>query len=632
MKLPRASRESRKMRSGQLITTYAPGSIITTLSGESFVVTTIDEWRDSVHDSGKLIELKRLAESASEFLNRPIEYFVSPMADDSFGNENRNTHAVSVPALRFPRWLRCKRCLFMKHWQYAQEQSLENLQLPQCDRVEDGIPCKGILAPVSYVIACKGGHMQDLDWQGLIHKGKRTCTRKDGFKWLKKEKGGSVGLKSEIVSCVHCEESLVMDDIYRGKRKFSCHVKQPWESDTKREPSGYCDEPTVIQRAAMNLHSPLVIRALDIPPEAFQESRAETKQPAFKELLELVKNAGCSPTDLMESDDDFEDDVSRFARNCRVSSEFILELISHEIAPKGPRKSLILGEYDAFLEARQPGNSCKTPNFVVRKGQLDRGRSAFANLDQLRVVDRLRQVSVVTHFTRIGGQIIFESDEEESNAVPVDLGVSKKNWLPGVEAFGEGIFLTLSAEKLESWWARSGQAVTERLENYPPKSFEDINVFEEAKFRIIHTLSHLMIRELSHRCGYAATSLSERLYCEGSSLNQAPAEFDKEESIQHLAGLLIYTTSGDLDGSMGGLVREAQPDRLEEVINQAVKAARWCSSDPICADKQQGVDGSNVSACHSCLLLPENSCQNLNGQLDRQLLIHEEYGFFNGEN
>jgi hypothetical protein len=99
-----------------------------------------------------------------------------------------------------------------------------------------------------------------------------------------------------------------------------------------------------------------------------------------------------------------------------------------------------------------------------------------------------------------------------------------------------------------------------------------------------------------------------------------------------MAAFLIYTASGDLDGSMGGLAREGHPDRLRSSLEMALDTARWCSTDPICSSTAQGRGGENLAACRSCSLLPETSCSNFNVQLDRQLLIDEEFGFFRGLN
>ena len=104
-----------------------------------------------------------------------------------------------------------------------------------------------------------------------------------------------------------------------------------------------------------------------------------------------------------------------------------------------------------------------------------------------------------------------------------------------------------------------------------------------------------------------------------------------------MAGILIYTASGDSDGTMGGLVRMGEPGSLEPVISSAIRNATWCSSDPVCmelGESGQGPDSCNLSACHSCSLLPETSCERFNRFLDRWTVVgsHDDpsSGFFHG--
>lgn len=90
-----------------------------------------------------------------------------------------------------------------------------------------------------------------------------------------------------------------------------------------------------------------------------------------------------------------------------------------------------------------------------------------------------------------------------------------------------------------------------------------------------------------------------------------------------MAGFLIYTASGDSEGTLGGLVRLGRPDRLEPVFQRALSRALWCSADPICSENLggQGSYLANLAACHSCVLLPETSCETFNHGLDRAMAV-----------
>ena len=66
-----------------------------------------------------------------------------------------------------------------------------------------------------------------------------------------------------------------------------------------------------------------------------------------------------------------------------------------------------------------------------------------------------------------------------------------------------------------------------------------------AKFILVHTFSHILIKELEFLCGYAATSINERLFID-------------DENMQ---GVLIYTVAGS-EGSYGGLTSQANPEDI----------------------------------------------------------------------
>ena len=137
---------------------------------------------------------------------------------------------------------------------------------------------------------------------------------------------------------------------------------------------------------------------------------------------------------------------------------------------------------------------------------------------------------------------------------------------------------------------------------------------------MIHTLSHLVIRQLAFECGYDSSSIRERIY--SSNHPETP-----------MSGLLLYTASGDSEGTLGGLVRQGEPRNLDDTVKEALANASICSSDPLCIESQgQGTFSLNLAACHTCGLLPETSCEEGNLLLDRVLAIgtpsNADIGYF----
>jgi len=183
-------------------------------------------------------------------------------------------------------------------------------------------------------------------------------------------------------------------------------------------------------------------------------------------------------------------------------------------------------------------------------------------------------------------------------------------WLPALIVRGEGVFIEFRERAITKWLddtaIRARICELETLFNQARLQRGLPHSHVSAKFVLIHTFAHLLIRQLSFDCGYGSASLRERIYC------------DHEEHAESMQGVLIYTSAGDSEGTLGGLVRAGEPGNLEPSIRQAIRGAGWCSSDPVCIESVgQGSDNANRAACHGCALLPETSCEQGNRLLDR---------------
>ena len=189
------------------------------------------------------------------------------------------------------------------------------------------------------------------------------------------------------------------------------------------------------------------------------------------------------------------------------------------------------------------------------------------------------------------------------------------------QSFGptrEGIFFTLDEDKLQEW---------EELEITNSRcitlldSFEDYNSSRgwegnlSPRYILLHTLAHILIRELSATSGYGESAIRERIYCTKST-----------------NGILLYTATNSSEGSLGGVVRNAEPDDFYRLLKGAIKKSTACSRDPLCieskADEGPAHTKTNGSACYACSLLPETSCENFNQLLDRKIISDKSIGFF----
>jgi hypothetical protein len=224
------------------------------------------------------------------------------------------------------------------------------------------------------------------------------------------------------------------------------------------------------------------------------------------------------------------------------------------------------------------------------------------NLAAVSLVPRLREVRVLVGFSRIDPSPAASGVSYEQlwgSPLPESVPEGKRTgWLPAYEVFGEGIMFQLDGGAVERWERdlEESEIAVER----PVRRARDPRKF------LIHTLAHAIMRAAAPYAGYPLPSLRERIY-------------DTDERL----AVLIYTSAGDMQGTLGGLVELGRPGRLESLMREAVDRIRWCTTDPVCIEGSElGLpDTTLAGACHHCLLLPETSCERGNRELDRATVI-----------
>ena len=249
-------------------------------------------------------------------------------------------------------------------------------------------------------------------------------------------------------------------------------------------------------------------------------------------------------------------------------------------------------------------------DFVARRLPVKRDAGPLRAIDRIVLVDRLRTVTAQVGFTRFDAETA-DIDGELSLDVRSAPLASEVKWVPAVENHGEGVFLALDPERVESWMGRPG--VMERgrqlaagFELWKRSRKKPNAEFPGLPYILLHSLSHLLLTAVSLDCGYGTSSLGERIYVGEGAF-----------------GILLYTTSPDAEGTLGGLVDVGRS--LDRHLRRALEMARLCGSDPICAthrpDSGQEERFLSGAACHGCLFVSETSCENRNDFLDRALVV-----------
>ena len=249
--------------------------------------------------------------------------------------------------------------------------------------------------------------------------------------------------------------------------------------------------------------------------------------------------------------------------------------------------------------------------FYARTIPIPKGEPTLTGkLSKVVKVHRLREVIAQVGFTRFEAKGADVNGELALEVERADLS-QHQDWFPAVENRGEGFFIEFDTEAMKSWLKRSSVTrrsiqLVEGFNAWKKVSEGGSMPFPGAPFVMLHSLAHLLITVVALDCGYAASSIRERIYASESGF-----------------GILLYTASPDAEGTLGGLVAAA--DRIDRYLRQAIDLGQLCSNDPVCAqhrpDSWEEERYLHGAACHGCLLLAEVSCERRNDFLDRALVV-----------
>lgn len=629
----RLNATSHAVRASQAVLQYGVGAMVD-FPSQTLMTAAPEYWNDQIvriHD-------ERLEKSLG------VRYFGMPA-----GGKNRDGIAYT----RFPEWYFCPKCRRfqpLSKWiaefnKNAKEQEKTNnrnmsrrLYCPK-DRVE--------LVVARIVTVCTRGHINDFPWVKWTHAKcfggpKPVCVNPQLT--FTTSPVASEGLEGLSLKCTTCGASATLKDAFNDKAfekldertenryDFTCEGRHPWKNQTEA-----CScYPKVLQRGSSSVYFPVTASSLVIPPFSdIINSRVEDStlyedfRNAIKTAMEMKISMNLSEEQtnvfIQGKIDEYagkiadnigcrRDQVHEILRRRMSSGEEInydtgsIEYRAAEFDALSGRISVTGTDYDDF---KRVGTDIKKYDIPFVKG--------------ISLIEKIREVQVMLGFSRISPFSASMIGDVGSNSSFVSVKKAEDDWYPGYNVYGEGIFIEFDEDAINRW--RSGNGTLEKRvkilqENYD-KSFIGSQHERQisGKFLLLHTVSHLLIKQLSFECGYNISSLKERIYC-------GEAAEGKE-----MAGILIYTASGDSEGTLGGLVRQGRYDTFPRIYRKAIESAVICSNDPVCSlSNGQGRDSLNLAACYSCCLLPETCCEEFNVFLDRGVAVgtysNKKLGFF----
>lgn len=528
------------------------------------------------------------------------------------------------------------------------------------------------LEQLNISLICPNGHLADMPWSKFLawktlkesyelekdnENGEKlfeidNCCSNPNLTWTE-SKTKSEGYGSIYIECKSCEKKANLEGI--NSLKPSCNGHKPWEinlTDSDYIPFERCyirgeqqngrEKMQVSLVTANNVYYANGFSSLFIPIHLAEDlskelldaleileqryNKRNNSNPISKEEFWAKKVSTDFDEFLSDNDIQIELDKTQFENLLRG---LFLTIDSEQ--SNDPYEEYRWQEYKCFSQ------NSSIPNIEDNKGlhfqDVDFSNELEPFFTKIQQVEELKITNIQFDFTRVKPKerIVRLSEQGEKVVEEASTGQNtfsiKKDELfvlPANETYGEGLFFRFNDNVIEKWIEKNYVKLNDRFSKF---LYKEINPAEQGtgikqkiknngiKHFLIHSFSHMMMRELEFSCGYPTASLKERLYISNTRNKK-------------MSGVLIYTAEGS-EGSMGGLVSQGEPEKLLGIIQNGLKRSINCSSDPLCWESDgQGIFDLNLSACFSCSLVAETACEEMNLGLDRRILVDSDYGFF----
>lgn len=607
--MSKKSHNVQQIRLSQFITTYGPGSIIETKNGPRLIPSLKnglfdDFFRKNLLEKYQIndVRLCRYLAKGKKSGDK-CRIFALP----SNASEGKENFEFLYRTQIFPQW---KICYNKNEHEIPILYSSE--RCPLCNTSAKS-------SAVRFVAACPNGHLDDIKWDYMVHNGQNSCECKY-YEWV--SSGSS--LSSIIIRCPECKKQTTMKEIYRKGQHCSGRYPEKerpesYERAYTTRPQykyGTCNERmSIMQRQSASLHIPQTITLLTIPKYDDNLSNVlqlQTVNISLNIFIEELEKESINPDEFTEKLLYKINEISRINPETKklivnYITEYGLDNFLHRF--KGLEKEnssyldMMIEEYESLVNS---GGDSKSDHFQITPSKNICLNNKMIPDFTLAAVTKIRTVTAQLGYTRLIGS----SEDKKPELVYVTYKHDETEiWFPGVEGFGEGIFLNFNKESLKK--IPHSKAYNNWIEFEPSNNIytdeEYIKICALPEYVWLHSLSHVLLKAISEYTGYSVTAIRERVYYDDATQS---------------GGILIYNTTPGDDGSLGGLT--SLIDDFKEIVDRACELIITCSNDPLCYDIIRNGKSENGSACYGCLLIPETSCDQGNRWLDRHIFFDEE--------
>jgi hypothetical protein len=603
-----------EIRLSQMIMGFGPGAMID-LPSRSIIVGGLPLWRQQIEP--RIIIEPRLQEMLERSLTQsgrlPAGVRLT-LRQPPYATNDGDRMKRDVPALVFPLWFVCdpesgttpsaggsrRRMVQWKEMEWSS------------GKFKDGTKTISV-TPMRFVAACKKGHMQDINWRGLVHRGQGQAGCRSAMWFL--DRGTSADPKDLSIEC-DCGARVEFEYLFAEGILGGCNGHQPWLGDQSVDANGCNENLKLLVRGATNAYFPQVANVIALPVDADHIGDIiKANLASLAKLTSVDQLIGVlSFNQALSSMFGAVDPVQIFSR---------IQELKGAASPANPiASSPKVAEFDILASGKEligiNSIDSRLHAKTLKDDEWKSGDILERLLSRVVAVKRLTEVTCLYGFTRLEPAPVASDGSLEEVLLAVEgASLGEADWLPAIEQNGEGIFLqfdpaVVSAIVQSKFNSDRVNELRLAYQDWAGK-FKNSPTFPGGSYTFLHSLSHALMSEIALQCGYPATSIKERVYALPN---------DSTQGVIGRLGILLYTSASGAQGSLGGLV--AMAPKIVALLAAAIEKMQVCSNDPICSEStpQAHFDGSlvNGAACNACLLVPETSCEMRNMLLDRLML------------
>jgi len=498
--------------------------------------------------------------------------------------------------------------------------------------------CDKKTSPGRFISLCDRGHIEGFDYHRWAHMGsKNKCRYEESDLVIRFGSEASFTLRDWNIVCLTCNSHNDMSGVPWVDKEdpagFDCKGRRPW-----LHKFGDADQ---------NCDQKLVHREVGNSSITFNETSSIMLIPPYvtwnlgdkREFIDLLDQV--SSENLRKKWTQIHNDPLSIRKQERINEllknhgwegkekEFLEKLDEYRQIKDGSPlalETLKIRERRGFILEDTDLSGLDPERFQCRSITEDNVRLpqewALDNwpISNISRVDRLTELKTINGIKRVNPS--SEYDSQDLDFPNARAGTNKQHGI-AMYNYGEGVYIDIKSV----WLQEKGQS---RLDNFSSKERSnmtfslkkihdmsrrqnpalnlDNDPLAHSSFTVLHTLSHMVIREFSLLSGFSLGSVRERLYL----------DFNNDERKIKSCGILIYTSGSSSDGTLGGLIQQASSiERINNIFKNSLMNLDNCSNDPVCIEHNPRLEEPNGAACHSCVLLPEPSCEFQNYMLDR---------------